>query len=239
MYMKNKKGMFLILAVVVGLLSTSLYFYLKFRAASEELAKVAKDPKQEVINILENVGKLMDLPTDEEPTVATVTDKEKLASQKFFSKAENDDKVIIFVKAQKAILYRPSWNKIIEVARIDSIDQASNGTTAVSNSPVASAAAAVQVTILNGTERVGLSTGLLTKLSSFPEFSVVQRLNAVKKDYQKSLVVDIGGKNSELARKLVGLIGGDTSVVTIMPSEEATPSSEMVVILGTDFISSN
>lgn len=69
----------------------------------------------EADEIIKSVGMLMDLP-DEEPTVATVSDVEKLKDQDFFSRAQNGDKVIIFPKAQKAILYRPATDKIIEVA---------------------------------------------------------------------------------------------------------------------------
>jgi hypothetical protein len=68
-----------------------------------------------VDDILEKVGKLIDIP-NETPTVATVSDVTKLTGQEFFAKAQNGDKVIIFPKAQKAILYRPGTNKIIEVA---------------------------------------------------------------------------------------------------------------------------
>lgn len=62
------------------------------------------------------VGKLAQLPVDEKPTVATVMDATKLKGQAFFAKAANGDKVLIFTQAQKAYLYRPSTNKIIEIA---------------------------------------------------------------------------------------------------------------------------
>jgi hypothetical protein len=65
--------------------------------------------------IIKKVGALMELP-NEEPTVATVSDVSKLSDQQFFAKAQNGDKVIIFPNAQKAILYRPSTDKIIEIA---------------------------------------------------------------------------------------------------------------------------
>lgn len=51
---------------------------------------------------------------DETPTIATVSDITKLQGQPFFAKAQNGDKVYVYSNAKKAILYRPSENKIIE-----------------------------------------------------------------------------------------------------------------------------
>ena len=72
----------------------------------------------EIIEIIEVISQLMDLPEGETPTVATVSDKEKLKDQQFFAAAENGDKVLIYSNARKAILYRPSIDRIIEVAPI-------------------------------------------------------------------------------------------------------------------------
>lgn len=87
-----------------------------------ENRKIKQDPnviaKQETAQLVGKVGKLMDLPADETPSIATVTDKEKLKDQPFFANAENGDKVLIYAKAQKAILYRPASDKIIEVMPI-------------------------------------------------------------------------------------------------------------------------
>lgn len=71
--------------------------------------------KEETDNLVREVAKLMDLPTGEAPTVATVLDKEKLKDQSFFKNAENGDKILIYTGANKAILYRPDTHKIIEV----------------------------------------------------------------------------------------------------------------------------
>lgn len=65
------------------------------------------------------VGKIIELPEDETPTVATVTDLEKVKEQAFFRNAQNGDKVLIFTNAKKAFLYRPSANMIIEVGVIN------------------------------------------------------------------------------------------------------------------------
>src|SRR5688572_23717045 len=95
------------IVVIVLLVAVATFFFVQNRrltAASREV--------QHLTNV---VGKIFELP-EETPTVATVVDKEKLADQTFFAKAENGDKVLIFTEAQRAILYRPKTNRIIEVA---------------------------------------------------------------------------------------------------------------------------
>ena len=69
-----------------------------------------------VINVVEKVGKIVELPANETPSIATVSDVNKLSGQEFFSKAQNGDVVLIYPKAQKAYLYRPTTDKLIEVA---------------------------------------------------------------------------------------------------------------------------
>ncbi|MFZ2555697.1 MAG: hypothetical protein WAX57_02565 [Minisyncoccia bacterium] len=72
----------------------------------------------EAANMVEKVGKLMLLPEDEQPTLATVSDLGSLEGQLFFANAELGDIVLMYPKASRAILYSPSRNKIIEVAPI-------------------------------------------------------------------------------------------------------------------------
>ncbi len=73
----------------------------------------------ETTQLIARVASLVSLPEGETPTIATVADVEKLKSQTFFAKAENGDKVLIFSKARKAYLYRPSTNKIVEIGPIN------------------------------------------------------------------------------------------------------------------------
>jgi len=84
--------------------------------------KKAVDPdvaiEKEIKSLTETIGKFMELPADEQPTLATVTDRAKLKGQEFFAKAENGDKLLVYPKAGKAILYRPSTGKIIEATNL-------------------------------------------------------------------------------------------------------------------------
>ncbi len=72
----------------------------------------------EISTLIERIGKLIVLPQDEEPTVATVSDPEKLKDQVFFANAQVGDKVLIYTKARKAYLYDPEGDILLEVAPI-------------------------------------------------------------------------------------------------------------------------
>jgi uncharacterized membrane protein len=75
---------------------------------------------QDTIN---KVSALVNVPTDETPTVATVTDLSQLKNQPFFANAQVGDKVVIYQNAKEAILYRPSNNKIIQIAPLNTSQQ--------------------------------------------------------------------------------------------------------------------
>ncbi|MCV6900727.1 hypothetical protein OE165_27220, partial [Escherichia coli] len=53
-------------------------------------------------------------------------------TQAFFANAKNDDQILIYLKEQKAIIYRPSENKIINVGPI--VTDNSGATNTSSNS---------------------------------------------------------------------------------------------------------
>jgi hypothetical protein len=68
-------------------------------------------------DLIAKVGALTTLPTNETPTVAEVSDAAAAQKQSsFFANAQNGDKVLMYAKAGKAILYRPSTNSIILIA---------------------------------------------------------------------------------------------------------------------------
>jgi hypothetical protein len=112
-----KKLIVTVLAVVIflGAIGTAGYFYNQNRKLSQNPDVVAQ---AQTAKLIETVGKLITLPTGETPSVATVADKSKLSEQPLFAKAENGDKVLIYINAKKIILYRPSTNKIMEVMSI-------------------------------------------------------------------------------------------------------------------------
>ena len=79
------------------------------------------------------VAKLILLP-DEEPQIVTVQDVEKLKKeQPFFLNAQNGDKILIYQKAKKALLYRPNEHRLIEVGPITLPEGTTSGPASSSN----------------------------------------------------------------------------------------------------------
>ncbi len=110
----NRVSIALFILVIAALGSTG-YFYWQYKTLSQNPAVSTQTDNSK---LLEQVGKLINLPQDETPTIATVTDPSLLRNQDFFINAEKGDKVLIYTQANKAIIYRPSTNKLIDVGPI-------------------------------------------------------------------------------------------------------------------------
>jgi len=115
------KRISIIILVIVAIMGVyfSFHFYNKYNALQTNSSVEAEKETQKMVLLL---GKLIELPQGEVPTVATISDKSKLKDQSFFAQAENGDILFAYTTAMKAILYRPTTNKIINVAPI-SINQ--------------------------------------------------------------------------------------------------------------------
>jgi len=135
----------IVVLVMLVLIGTAYYFFSQYKKTQLLLNNPTLAAKEEVKKITDQLSKLMELPAKEEPIVVTVLDKKKLTGQDFFKRAENGDKVIVYSVSKKAILFRPSINKIIEVAPLNLGD---------TNQPV-------KIALYNGTTTVGMM-GLVT-----------------------------------------------------------------------------
>ena len=116
-----KKFLFKVGPYILGILFVAGITVYAIRQKPEifGLSKGSTMIQAEVDLLVNEVGKLITLPSDEKPTVATITDIEKLKDQPFFANAKNGDKVLIYTNAKKAILYRSEEKKIIEVGAVN------------------------------------------------------------------------------------------------------------------------
>ena len=114
-----------ILGLVLG--GGSLYAYNAY--IMKNPAKIANQLEQaqaqaQMQDLVAKVGKLLILPTGEEPVVATITDAAALIKdQVFYKGAKNGDVVLVYQKAAKAIVYSPDRNVIVNVGPVFLQDQ--------------------------------------------------------------------------------------------------------------------
>jgi len=112
----SKKILLGLLVFLLLSLAGNGYLFMKVRALGADPQVVARE---ESVRLVNEVGKLIALPQDEEPTIATVTDPDQLKDQVFFANAQKGYKVLLYANAKKAILYDPINKRIIEVAPIN------------------------------------------------------------------------------------------------------------------------
>lgn len=73
----------------------------------------------EVQKMVDDVAKHIVLPADEVPTAAIVSDLSKLKGQPFFERAQLGDVVLVYATSRRAVLWRPSSQKLVEVSAIN------------------------------------------------------------------------------------------------------------------------
>ncbi len=111
-----KKYIVVILVLLVIALGLAAgYFYKQSTAGDAKTRESIAEAK----SLSKKVGRLMVLPEDETPTIATVSDPDALRDQSFFVDAKVGDKVLIYSNAKKAILFSPEQNKIINIAPLN------------------------------------------------------------------------------------------------------------------------
>lgn len=160
--------------------------------------------------MVEEVGKIYALPKDETPTIATVIDKEKLKDQPFFANAQNGDKILIYTKAKKAIVYRPKEKVIVNAGPI-ALDQKSLTQVALINTGGDMGAVEKKIT-----DKFGSTVAILSKTDA-------KNRNSVK----KITVVDVNGQNADAVKQIASELGGD---VGSLPAGETAPEGSAIVV---------
>lgn len=242
--------LFLIVLLAIALAAGGYSYSLYFRT-QKELKELRDNPRvialEEAEEIIKRVSSLVDLPQDEIPTVATITDVEKLKDRAFFAKAENGDKVLIYNQRKRAILYRPDTNKVIEVAPVnigdtnaeqqaDQVpdDQKVNQAEETQPTPVEQIPKPLKLALYNGTTNQGITytiEGQLKEKLTEVEFEIVARNMAARTNYAKSLVVDLTGNLPQTAQKFATILNGE---VGELPTEENKAEADLLIIVGAE-----
>jgi len=219
----------LLILVIVGF-AWSFYSY---QQAKNQLA-VLTDPKQanelnakQTEELLAKVSKLVVLPNEKNPVVATINDVEVLAAtQDFYKDANNGDKLIIFTQSRKAIIYNEAQNKLINVGPI--LYNSSSGQVTSQTIP----ADRLTIDLRNGTKTSDLGVQTRDTLASNYSFLIIRLAKAANANYTETTIVDQtkDDKKADIVNALQKQL--NAKVVKELPVNETTSSAEVVVILG-------
>lgn len=196
-----------LVVIAIALAALTFFFYRQYQ-------NIKKNPNQiaqaEIDAVTANVGRIIDLPKDETPTLATVQDKEKLKDQPFFAMAENGDKILIYTKSKKAIIYRPKDNRLVNVGPI-----------------VIDPKSLPQVALINAGGDINATIKKLSEKFT-DNISISSSTDAKNKANVKQItVVDLTGKAGDLANQIASQIGG---TVGPLPAGETAPDGTNIAI---------
>ncbi len=240
----------LLLCIMTGIAG---YFYYQYRETPEVAGK------REIASLVKKVGGMIELPEGEEPTLATVTNKERLDDQPFFRRAQNGDKILIYQANGRAILYRPSVGKIIDVTVVnieqepapsaiqdapfaaepsqptpiepENLASPEVSSVVTENEDPAAVLAGVRVVLYNGSTKVGVTNTVETSLQGqFPDIEVILKEKAAKNDYVGYTVVALRSETGSAAQALADALAG---TLADLPAGETAPTdADVLVIVG-------
>lgn len=234
----ERSGLPVVLVLSVLLLiamGSAGYFYYQYQFGGK------KADAEEIAKLTAEIGSAFLLPEGETPTLATVTDKEKLAEQPFFQNAENGDKVLIYTNNGRAILYRPSTKKIVDVTTVNvnvpkqeepAVPAGSGAVDVPQPVPKAETSRTVRVVLYNGTEKLGITNSFEDVLMKNVEgVTVAGKEVAKRNDYAKTKVIDLTRDNAALVATIAREYSAD---ITDLPDGELRPDADILIILGAD-----
>ncbi len=248
-------------------IGVAVFFYIQWQKAQEQVqhpavsSDIAEASREEIEDVVEELSKVVLLPEGEMPTLSTIKDKSSLTeNQEFFVEAENGDYVLVYQQAKKAFLYRPSTQKLINLAPINIADTNAGQAQPTVASASAKASSFVKTTddksadkaatddplpspelesftveLRNGTSKQGLTYDFEPKLLEDFEkkVEVVDRNNAAQVDYKESVVVAVNLTKKAQAQQVANELNLAVAV-TDMPAGESKSEADVLIILGAD-----
>lgn len=200
---KRRKGFMRVVGV---------HFVLALVAGAGYWYLVLRDPISGQVNqnLISKVARIAVLPNDEVPAVTTVVDQNKV-NQEFLRNAREGDKVLLYFQAGKAVVYRPSTDQIVNIGPLETPKP--------------------RVFIRSGTS-ANYVAAVTERVSRSNDFVVASQDESFRKNYEKTLVIDVTGTRPDVARRLAELLN---ATVASLPEGESKPDADMLVITGRNF----
>lgn len=108
---RRRKITWLLSALLVLAIAASGFWFVQYREAQ------ANNPSTQQKQLVSQLSKLIEMPSGQ-PVITTVIDKSKLTNKTLASQAQNGDRLFIFAKSKRLVLYRPSDKKVVDMLTI-------------------------------------------------------------------------------------------------------------------------
>jgi hypothetical protein len=230
---KNLLGVILILAMGAGAVWAWQHYGLKAKANGTD-EKVVTEQSTDELNteqLLAKVSRLIVLPAGETPTIASVVDADKLKSeQAFYRDVQNNDFVLIYPQAQKAFIYRPATDVLVNVGPVYMNDAPAANNTATEEPAVPAKPLVIEVR--NGVNKAGLAGALRDELNLVENYNVTKVADAGNKNYKQYILVNLGVEDNQKALLVQLEAKFGVTAVTELPAGEAASEAQLLIIIG-------
>lgn len=229
---KNLVGVVLVLAMGAGAVWAWQHYGLNAKANGTAETPVPQETSGELSTeqLLAKVGRLIVLPSGETPTIASVVDADKLKSeQAFYRDVQNGDFVLIYPQAQKAFIYRPSTDVLVNVGPVYMNNEA---TSAPATEEPATPAEPISVEVRNGVNKAGLAAALRDELATSEAYTVEKIGDAGNKNYTEYVLVDLGLADNQKPALAALEAKYGVKAVTELPAGEAATDAKLLIIIG-------
>lgn len=235
----------LLLVVIIALVGATGYMYWEFRQAKIEIDKALNPAEMQqatLDKILNDLRSIVSNLPDEEPSVASIIDVEKLREQnpEFYRDAKDGYKLVVYT--DRAIIFDDINKKVVNMIPLQQdpnqqAQQEEQQAQQEDQSPDEEESDAITISLLNGTTQEGVTSSLADEIEEVAiegvEFSVGSRKIASKTDYQKSTIYDVNGEYTEQMEGLANEFGFQYRTGT--PESEDEVNTDFVIVIGKDY----
>lgn len=194
--------------------------------------------EDDIVALVAKISKHIMLPVDEEPTIATIVDAESLSQdQAFYSNVKDGDKVLIYMNAQKALIYRESEDLLINVGPVYTNEPeeelpVEDSSELEEETMIEQSEEPITIEIRNGSKTAGVAGDLKTTLLENESYSVINIGDANNKDYEGYTIVNLttGNKDFQLASLLSDMEVAEALIE--LPEGVDETEAEILIIIG-------
>ncbi len=189
---------------------------------------------QQYYNLIKLVQKHIVVNSNEEPFVAIVGDGDVARKlQPFFSQAKTDDVIVMY--SDKAILFRPSEDKIVNIGPVFAINYTNTDSRTIESDDTEIVKEQIDIRkditldIRNGSSVPGRAAATAESLSQLDWYKPINIDNAKNYQYPQTLIINLGNVDVAELEELYGV-----KALVDLPDGEVQSEADVVIILGND-----